>query len=237
MPRRFIFRQVYGDDLPLFLADGCIKSKNHPKPQRCHRTSYVSIVERRGTSAFPMPHGGVVNDYVPFYFSPITSFTYTIHKGNVDLRSPAGDVLCRASDEERIFVVCDVDRFAGSGLSYCFSDLALNSSAPMPSVECDIARLGSHVHWSVFDEGPIKATIPEIGYDGVCAYFNNQASPPERQNRAQKRMAEFLVKDAVPLSHAVCIVAKTPKVQQGLQQAMAASPWRIPIFAKPGCYF
>ena len=178
-----------------------------------------------------------MNDYVPFYFSPITSFTYTIHKGNVDIRSSDGEVLCKASNDERIFFVCDVDSFGGTFLNYCFSNFALNSQAPMPTLEHDIKKLAGHVHWDVFDESPMVAKIPEIGYDGVCGYFNNQASPPKRQNRSQKRMAEFLVKDAIPLSHVACIAVKTPAMQHSLQQVMDASAWRIPIYAKPGCYF
>lgn len=80
MPDRFIFRQVYYKDLKTFLADGEVRSKNHKSPQLCHPTSYPNIVNRRGTDAYQMPCGGVVNDYVPFYFSPITAFTFTIYK-------------------------------------------------------------------------------------------------------------------------------------------------------------
>lgn len=237
MPKRFIFRQVCYLDLPIFLCDGEIRSKNNPNTQRCHQTSYQEIVARRATSLFTMPHGGVVNDYIPFYFSPITSFTYTISIGNVDLRSPGGDVLRKASDSERIFLVCDIDGFSQSALNYCFSNFALNSMAPIPAVECDIGKLNEHVYWDLFDESPKVADISEIGYEGVCKYFASVASPPERQNRSQKRMAEFLVKDAVPLSYVTCIIAKTPEMQQNLRQMMAVSRWNIPIYAKPGCYF
>jgi hypothetical protein len=237
MPKRFVFRQVCIRDIEVYLADGEIRSKNHTSSQRCHQTSYQEIVQRRGTTMFKMPHGGVVNDYVPFYFSPVTSFTFTIHKGNVDLRSPDGEVLCKASDEDRMFFVCEVASFLNSELNYCFSDFPLNSMAPMPALQCDLANLTSHIHWTLFDEKPVTAKIPEIGYDGVCQYFKNQVSPPERQNRSQKRMAEFLVKNAVPLSQVACIVAKNPEIQHSLQRAMDASIWNIPVYAKPGCFF
>lgn len=186
---------------------------------------------------FALPHGGVVNDYVPFYFSPITSFCYTIYKGNVDVTAPDGRVLGKSCEDERIFFVCSVDSFRGSGFDYCFSDLALTTAAPMPKVDCDLNNLETHVDWTVFDDDPMIADIAEVGYNGVCNFFANNVSPPSRQNRTQKRMAEFLVKSAVPLSMVTCIVAKTPAIQQALQPVMNASAWNIPILPKRGCYF
>lgn len=237
MPDRFIFRQVYYGDLPTFLADGEIRAKNHQVAQQCHQTSYQEIVDRRGTSEFQMPCGGVVNDYVPFYFSPLTSFAYTIHRGNVPLRSPIGANLGMARDDDRIFLVCNTEAFRGTGLEICFSDFPLNSRAPVPTLENDLDKVETHVHWDVFDENPIAGRIPEIGYGGVCKYFQNQATPATRQLRSQKRMAEFLVRTAVPLDVVACIVAKSPAMKDKLQLMMDASDWDIPINVKPGCYF
>lgn len=237
MPDRFVFRQVFSGDFHTFLNDGELRAKNHACPQRCHQTSYPEIVDRRGTQEFPMPCGGVVNDYVPFYFSPLTSFTFTIHRENVPLRSPDGQELGMAKDENRIFFVCRADKFVVNGLECCFSDFALNSMAPLPTVEVDLGKLETHVHWDVFDEQPISAKILEIGYDGVCRYFQNAVSPPSRQYRSQKRMAEFLVRGAVPLTEVSCIVAKSDAMRHKLQLVMTGSEWDIPIYSKPGCYF
>lgn len=238
MPDRFIFRQVYAGDLGVFLADGEIRSKNHPAGQRCHQTSYPEIVDRRGTQQFQMPCGGVVNDYVPFYFSPRTAFAYAIHmEDKVRLRSPDGADLGVAKDADRIFLVSRIADMAKSGLEFCFSDYALNSSAPMPTVETDLSLLESHVHWDVFDEAPLRSQIPEIGYAGVCQYFHNVATSSARQLRRQKRMAEFLVRHCVPLDHVCCIVTKSEDVRARLQCEMDASGWAIPIYAKPGCFF
>lgn len=238
MPNRFIFRQVYFGDLPTFLADGNIRAKNHKSLQACHQTSYQEIVNRRGTDEFPMPCGGVVNDYVPFYFSPLSSFTFAIHREErVPLVSPTGENLGIAKDEERIFFVCRIEDFRTSDLTYCFSNYSLNSQVPMPILESDLDKLESHVHWDVFDEIPYAARIPEIEYHGVCTWCHNVAAPPYRQLRKQKRMAEFLVRDAVPIDFTVCIIAKSDTMRDKLQIMMDASNWDIPIFTKPGCYF
>lgn len=237
MPDRFIFRQFYFRDLSRFLEDGELRAKNHDRPQLCHQTSYQGIVDRRGIDEFQLPEGGVVNDYVPFYFSPITSFTFTIHKGNVSLRSPDGEDLGLANDDDRVFIVFKVDDFRNSGVEYCFSDYALNSRAPLPTTVNDLNKLEEHVHWDVFDEAPYVAKIPEIGYKGVCRFFKNSDSPPNRQLRSQKRMAEFLIRCGVPLNLACCLIAKSAKIGDELMKMMAASQWDIPVYVKPGCYF
>lgn len=223
--------------MPRFLADGEIRAKNCTPRQACHQASYQQIVDRRGTQDFPTPCGGVVNDYVPFYFSPVTSFTYTIYKGNVTLVAPDGRELGKATEDDRVFFVARPLRVAEAALTYCFSDFALNSHAPLPTLEDDLARLEEHVHWGVFDEEPLTARIPEIGYTGVCKYFKNAATPPERHTRSQKRMAEFLIRSIVPLDVIDCVVAKTDQVGDTLHKMMRASAWNIPIHVKRDCYF
>ena len=184
-----------------------------------------------------MPNRTVVNDFVPFYFSPITSFTFTIFNRNVPLVSPTGEYLGQACEDERIFLVSSPQAFAESGIFTCFSDFALNSMAPLPTVETDMQNLENHVHWNVFDEFPRVAAIPEIGYSGVCKWFHNMASPAERMTRSSKRMAEFLVYQAVPFNKILCIIAKTDDMRDRLAATIAASNWNIPIYTKRGCFY
>lgn len=237
MPNRFIFRQVYYKDLATFLADGEICSKNKKPPQACHQSSYQEIVNRRGTQEFPMPNGRVVNDYVPFYFSPVTSFTYTIFKQNVPLISPSGKELGKACEDDRIFFVAKPEAIRDAGLEFCFSDYALNSNAPLPTIQTGLDFLETHVHWDVFDEGPYRANIPEIDYAGVCSYFCDKASPENRMTRSAKRMAEFLIQDSIPLKNIECIIAKSDGIRDKLIVMMDASNWNIPVYTNRGCYF
>jgi len=205
--------------------------------QACHQTSYQEIVDRRGTAEFQMPCGGVVNDYVAFYFSPLTAFTFTIDRGNVNLRDLDGSILGSATSDDRVFLVANVEQFRNAGSELHFSDFPLNSQASLPTLENDLNKLESHVHWDVFDDAPKVARIPEVGFDGVCKYFADRDTPARYQNRSSKRMAEFLVKDAVSLNLIDCIIAKNGNIGENLQRRMDASNWNIPVYAKPGCYF
>lgn len=135
------------------------------------------------------------------------------------------------------FFVCEVDEFLGSNLDYCFSNLALNTASPMPTLDADLSNLHQHIAWHVFDDPPYRALIQEIGYQGVCQFFNSLPVPQKYLIRSKQRMAEFLVKSAVPLSKVTCVVTKSQPMQQTLETVMQSSNWNIPIFAKPGCYF
>lgn len=236
MVARFAFRQFHYTDIVTILADGEIRSKNHLPIQACHQTSYSNLVSLRGTSAFTLPGGGVVNDYVPFYFSPITAFSFTINRGNVDVISPTGVNVGKSNASQRAFVVFAVDRLAAAGLYLCYSDVALNSLAPIPTVIDDLGQLSTHVAWTVFDESPLSGAIPEIGYKGACLWFHNRPTPVHHQIRSSQRMAELLVRTSVPISLAECIIVENEHAAAQIGAAIAASLYEMPVYVKPGCF-
>ena len=236
MPERFVFRQVDYRDIQTFLADGEIRSKNHPNQQVCHQTSYQNLVQRRGTEEFRLPFGGVVNDCVAFYFSPLTSFTCAIHRGCVQVTPPNGGVSTTSRLDDRVFLVAKVSDIYGAGLQCCFSNYALNSTVPEPAVEINHNLLETHIDWSMFDEDPLAGSIPEIGYGGSCRYFNSRDIPERYQRRKPIRMAEFLVQTALPLHLVTCVLTPNEQLKTLVQQAVQAAGYRLSVLAKPGCF-
>lgn len=236
MPERFLFRQVDYRDIPTFLADGEIRSKNHPNQQICHQTSYQNLVQRRGTQQFQLPFGGVVNDYLAFYFSPLTSFTCTIHRGNVQVISPNGGAPTTSRLDDRVFLVAKVTDLYNARLQCCFSNYALNSTAPTPVIINDPNMLETHINWMLFDDHPQAGQIPEIGYGGSCKYFNSKDIPERYQLRKPIRMAEFLVQRTVPLNLFACLVAPNEQIRNLIQQQVQTAGYELPVFCKPGCF-
>lgn len=236
MPVRFAFRQIDKRDLATILRDGEIRSKNHRAVQACHQTSHADIVGFRNTPAFEMPFGGVVNDYVPFYFSPITAFTFVIHQGGVQTRDPNGRILGQSSIADRIFLVARVSDIAAANVEACISDYALNSLAPMPTVISDLDQLESHVKWPLFDEYPRVARIDELDYEGVGQFFFDSATPVSRQNRKSARMAELLVKDAFPTSLLAGIVVPRESMLARARALADEHGFTGHVICKPGCF-
>lgn len=204
--------------------------------QRCYQTSYENIVRRRNTVEFQTPCGNVVNDFVPFYFSPITAMASAIHAGNVNLGGFTGEVLCTAKSENIVFLVSNTLHFERANLPFYFTNVACNSQAEIPKFESDLSKLNTHIDWSLFDEAPYKAMIQEIGYNGVCKYFFNR-DDGTHGNRSTHRMAEFMIKNEVSLGYIDCIITKNEDIKSTIEQQIQASHWNIPVFAKPDCYF
>jgi hypothetical protein len=226
---------VYYKDCELFFQDGEIRSKTAEPIQACHQTSHKNIVDRRGTE-FHTPCGRTINDFVAFYFSTITAMAYSIHKGNVPLVTPDGEDKGPATMDNRVFFICDVEKIAQSGLPFYFTDVACNTSASPPTYETDIGNIETHIDWELFDEQPIVAKIPEIGYDGVTGVFRN-LDTPKYSNRKHKRQAEFLVQDRVPLDLVECIVVKSNAIKAEVEAMMVPYGLTIPVYTKMSCYF
>lgn len=231
----FIFRQVDYRDIPTFLDDMEVRSKNFIPKQACHQTSEAAIVGRRGQYEFRLPHGGVVNDYVAFYFSPITAFAFKIHQGNVPVFSPEGENLGQSDVKNRVFLVADTDTLFNAGLHCCYSNMALNTLAPFPEMDADPDNLDTHINWSLFNEHPIVAKIPEIEYPGVCQYFFD-GTQEHQHNRRRIRMAEFLVKDAVPIDALRCVIVYNDTQKNYIQFAMNRAGIELPVYIKPDCF-
>ncbi len=237
LPKRFIFRMVDHRDCARFFKDGELRSKNHPQAQLCHQASYAEIVSRRGGPGLSTPAGHVINDHVAFYFSPLTGMAFAIHSGHVNSLSPDGALLGKATMNDRVFFVADVENFRDSGREYWFSNIACNSLAPAPSFTNNLDAIENHVAWDLFDESPIAGRITEIGYTGCTTWQHNRDDPPRYQNRKQKRMAEFLVRDAVPLSMFDCIICKSGLIKTAVEGMMQGTNVDLPIYVKPGCYY
>ncbi len=233
---RFGFRQIDYRDLAMFLQDGEIRSKNHLHAQACHQTSHANLVQMRGEPVFTLPHGGVVNDYVALYFSPVTGFAYSVHKGKTNVIAPDGRDLGVSSAASRIFLVVNVAEVVASGLQVSFSNSALNKQAPQPVVIDDYGRLPTHVNWALFDEAPLVCAIPEIGYAGVHGWCQDKDSPPKYQVRSSSRMAELLVKDALPVDLIACIVVPSEAIFQAVSAVAHQYGFRGQIVKKSGCF-
>ena len=155
---------------------------------------YQNIAHRgaqgaRAVRALSDPPGGRIHDYVPFYFAPRSPMLRAIEGGNI------ADCPWRQADI--VHLETTVTRVTSGGTPFVFFDR--NATLPYSQAYTDLTRLDV-VAWDLLTEDP--------QLDGFCKYWQDRPAVARHADRLERRQAEFLVKDAVPLDRLTRIGVK-----------------------------
>lgn len=104
-----IYRITHLANLPDTLRHG-IFCRNHlaPATTAYHNIGDASLTDRRNRIAVPLPPGGFLNDYVPFYLGPRSPMLYRISR-----HQPQAEI---------IYLLSQVQHIQQLGLPYVFTD-------------------------------------------------------------------------------------------------------------------
>ncbi len=137
------------------------------------------LKDRRRQVSVPVPPGGVVGDYVPFYLAPRSPMLAANYYGNVEGRS--------AGQEGIVYLVTDMDRVAA------LPGVVIANKHPLrrPEFTSDPARLDDpgFIDWDVM--------------------FDPWFTSPTDTERPERRQAEVLVHRQVPLGALLGLAART----------------------------
>lgn len=158
-----IYHMTHIDNLASILKEGRLYCDAQAARLQPRSIAYDDLKRKRLKKAVPVPPGGFVADYVPFYFAPLSPMLYAIHTGYV--RSGL-------SQAEIIYLVTSVETVVRAGKQFVFTDCHPLSSCPRFSNE--LSQLNQLVDWEVMRS----------------AYWFNNSQYPDRKSR---RQAEFLV--------------------------------------------
>jgi prepilin-type processing-associated H-X9-DG protein len=169
--------------------------------------SYENIQGRRATKTVPCGVGGVLHDYVPFYFAPRSPMLYTIHKGNVpNYQGGQASVL---------HLVTTVEAIEAAGLNFAFTDghAVMAYSDFYENLE-DLER----IDWDVMES--------RLWYD-----------TNEDPNRKCKRQAEFLIHSYLPWNLVQEIGVINDSVRERICQILQNFGVSIPVRVYPNWYY
>lgn len=172
----------------------------------------------RAVKAVPNPPGGVVHDYVPFYFAPRSPMLRAIEGGKV--------TGCQWRQADILHFETTVERVTADNSSFVFYDRNATLAFSVPYT--DLAHLNA-VAWDLLTEAP--------QLDGFCKYWQNKMDVLRYADRMERRQAEFLVKGTVPLNKLTKIgvidETKATEVRHILNQAGVD----LPVEVKSDWYF
>lgn len=112
--KALIFRIVHVDNLPWILDHGLHCRSSPEQDPNYLNIGNKDLIAHRTLRTVPIPPGGVLSDYVPFYFTPFSPMMLNIKTGYGGIT--------RRENRDIIILVSSIHRLAELGLSFVFTN-------------------------------------------------------------------------------------------------------------------
>lgn len=202
-----IFRIVHVDNLPWMLDNG-LHCRN------CERQdpSFVSIgheelIRRRDRKRVPVEPGGVLSDYIPFYFTPLSPMLLNIITGRNGVRL--------WPKRELVVLVSSIHRLHERSVPFVFTNQ--HAVLTTTSFHNRIKDL-TFVDWPLLQSRNFRSDDSDAG-------------------RLQRYMAEALVHQHVSMADLLGIVCCDETTTQNIQSQLLRRELELPVKSRPDWFF
>jgi hypothetical protein len=205
--KALIFRIVHLHNVPWLLDHGV-----HCRNSASVDPDYVSIgnaelITKRSSRQVPVPPGGTLSDYVPFYFTPYSPMMLNIKTGYGGIRKRA--------NEEIVILASSLHRLSKLKVPFVFSDRhAYLQTARFSSNIVDL----SWIDWGLLQRRDFKRD-------------------PNDSEKVERYQAEALVHTACPVEALVGIACYNQHVHDQLAAELAKRNLALKLVVQPGWYF
>ena len=205
--KALIWRIVHCDNMPWILDNGLHCGNSPLKAPNWVHIGNAELIDKRARHPVPLPPGGFLNDYVPFYFTPFSVMMRNIRSGR-------GGVLQRANDEILI-LVSSLPHVVAQGLPFLFTDSHAYYRWTM--YYDDLTDLGK-VDWNLLQARDFKRD-------------------PDDPAKFERYQAEALIHRHCPVSGLIGIMCYSEAVKMQVDTQVKAKGLELPVYSRPGWYF
>jgi len=142
--KALIWRIVHRDNLPWILDNGLHCANSNVQSPQYINIGNPDLIDKRRTRHVPIAPGGVLADYVPFYFTPFSVMMKNIHSG----RS-----VQQRSNDEIVILVSSLYRIEQMGLPFVYT--TAHAYPDWTDYYSDLANLGQ-IDWSIIQRRDFK---------------------------------------------------------------------------------
>lgn len=219
-PDRRIFHITAENNLPGIFASKGLIAKNSLQSSNIVFTSiaYQTCQSLRASVRINVDPGGVLHDYVPFYFAPRSPMLRAINSGYVDN--------CPYRQHQIIHMETNINHVVNTSIRFVFFDK--NATIFNAKAYNDL-RFINQIRWDLLLDTP--------QLDGYCKYWADLPDKPGYESRKAARSAEFLIHRAVPISLICRIGVADESALIRVKALCEAASVRIPIEVKPAWYY
>lgn len=112
--KAYIFRIVHSENIEWIFTNGIHCRNSNTSARNYVEIGNPDLIDKRATWTVPIPPGGTLGDYVPFYFTPYSPMLYNIKTGYGGIR--------QRDMSEIVVLVASLTKLAASGVSFLFTD-------------------------------------------------------------------------------------------------------------------
>jgi hypothetical protein len=165
------------------------------------------LIEKRGRRVVPLSPYGVLNDYVPFYFTPFSPMLKNIHTG--------WNGLIKRDNEEIVILVSSLHKVRELNLDFLFTDRhAYHSCANFFSCLSDVDK----IDWTILQRRD----------------FRRDPDDPAKFERYQ---AEALVYRMMPVEGLIGVICYHETLKRSVEVDVQERGLNVSVHARPGWYF
>jgi hypothetical protein len=203
----FVFRIAHIANVPWILDHGLHCRNSLERDLNYVEIGNPELIEKRTLRAVPIPPGGVLGDYIPFYFTPHSPMLYNIKTGYQGIsRRPMSEI---------VILVAALPALAAQRLPFVFTDR--HAYLQTASFFSDLVQL-DRIPWDLLQKRDFKRDV----YD------------PSKFERYQ---AEALVYRHLPVAALSDIICYGEAQRTTLQGEIENRQRSLRVAAKPDLYF
>lgn len=206
--KALIFRIIHINNIEWILNNGL-----HCKNTGLLDPNYVEIgnsdlIARRAHRIVPVPPGGTLSDYIPFYFTPFSPMLLNIKTGyNGIQRRPMSEIA---------ILVSSLRTLAEQSIPFVFTDRHAYLQTAEDSFSSDLEHL-DRIDWRILRTRDFKRD-------------------PDDPGKFERYQAEALVHNHLPVTALLGVICHGPVQESHLLQLAKDAGVTVNVMAKPGWY-
>lgn len=205
--KALIFRITHIDNVPWALEHG-LHCRNSPEFDPSFRNiGNPDLTSKRHFRAVPIPPGGTLSDYVPFYFTPFSIMLYNIHTGYRGMPHVPNDDI--------VIFVSSLRKVAELGMSFVFTN---QHAYPVTAGYFNRLEDLGRIDWPLLQAKDFRHN-------------------PEDPGKKERYQAEALVHRHLPVGGLLGIACHSRAAEARLQPELQRRNLSLKLVVQPSWYF
>jgi hypothetical protein len=205
--KALIWRIVHRDNVAWILDNNLHSANSGVIAPNYEVIGNRDLIGRRLHRQVPIAPGGVLGDYVPFYFTPFSPMMYNIHTGR-------GEVTQRRN-EEIVILVSSLRKINDLGIPFVFTDR--HAYTPLAEFYNEVNQL-DRVDWPLLQQ-------------------RNFQRNPDDPVQIERYQAEALIYQQCPVEGLLGIVCYTDELKLELEREISQRGLNLDVHKLPKWYF